>query len=107
MYSSGQPLTTPVSKYYYEGSWISEYGERNNYRVVGYHRADLGVTLKNKEKPGKRLKSNWNFSVYNAYARKNAWVINFVADENDVNKTNAEMTYLFSIIPSITYNFNF
>jgi len=116
VYSSGQPLTTPVSKYYYEGSWISEYGERNNYRVVGYHRADLGVTLKNKEKPGKRLKSNWNFSVYNIYNRANPYAIYFrTIAESDLGKnpgaitgnTAAFQTTLFKIIPAITWNFEF
>jgi hypothetical protein len=72
-----------------------------------YHRLDVSVTLKPKEKPNRKWHGEWNLSVYNAYARKNAWAINFVQEPADPYKTYAEMTYLFSIIPSISYNFKF
>jgi hypothetical protein len=45
--------------------------------------------------------------VYNAYNRKNAWAINFVQDENNPDITHAEMTYLFPVIPALTWNFRF
>ncbi|HOW32571.1 MAG TPA: hypothetical protein PLP88_13485, partial [Bacteroidales bacterium] len=60
-----------------------------------------------KEKPDKKWHHEFNLSVYNAYARKNAWSINFVQDKSDPNVTFAVKTYLFSVIPAITYNFNF
>jgi len=45
--------------------------------------------------------------VYNVYGHKNAWAINFVDDQDTAYKTKAEMTYLFTFVPSITYNFKF
>ena len=72
-----------------------------------YHRLDVSATLRSKDKPGRKFYHEWNLSVYNAYARKNPWVINFVQDEDNPSKTHAEMTYLFSIIPAITFNFHF
>ena len=60
-----------------------------------------------KNKPGKKWKSEWNLSVYNAYARKNPWAINFEDVEGKPNTKQAVMTYLFSAIPAITYNFRF
>jgi hypothetical protein len=75
--------------------------------MPAYHRLDLSVTLKGKEKPGKRWHGEWNFSVYNAYNRHNAWAINFTTDAKDPNVTYAEKTYLFAIIPALTYNFKF
>ena len=72
-----------------------------------YHRLDLSLTLKGKQKPNKRWNHEWNFSIYNAYGRKNAWTINFVQDTDNPSVTYAEKTYLFSIIPAITYNFKF
>jgi hypothetical protein len=45
--------------------------------------------------------------VYNVYNRHNAWSINFVQDELDPNTTYAEKTYLFSVIPALTYNIRF
>jgi hypothetical protein len=107
IYSSGLPFTLPTGRYKIEGNIIPLYTGRNQYRLDDYHRLDLAVTIKEKERPRKPWSGEWNFSVYNAYARKNPWTLNFVQDSEDPNRTYAEMTYLFSIIPSITYNFNF
>ena len=117
VYSSGQPLTTPISKYYFDGQWVSEYDEvRNNYRVPAYHRADIGVTLKSKDKPDKKFKSNWNFSIYNLYNRANPYAIYFRTVELEdleknkgaiVGNTAAFQTTLFKMIPAITWNFEF
>ncbi|MDB4106974.1 TonB-dependent receptor [Bacteroidia bacterium] len=117
VFSSGAPLTTPVSKYYFNDQWNSNYDEvRNNYRIPAYHRADIGVTLKSKEKPNKKFKSNWNFSVYNVYNRENPYALYF----RDIRDTDLEkfptatigntagfQTTLFKIIPAITWNFEF
>jgi hypothetical protein len=63
--------------------------------------------LKGKEKAGKKWYGEWNFSVYNVYNRHNAWSINFTHDPDNPNVTYAEKTYLFSIIPAISYNLKF
>ncbi len=72
-----------------------------------YHRLDLALTLVSKKRESRRWSGEWVFSVYNAYGRKNAWTINYERDQNDPYLVRAEKTYLFSFIPSITYNFNF
>ena len=107
VYQTGAPVTFPVGRIEYQGIYAPVYSERNEFRMPDYHRLDLAVTLKGKEKPGRKWQGEWNFSVYNAYARKNAWAISFLQDEENPKETYAEMTYLFSIIPSITYNFKF
>ncbi|MFT4827279.1 MAG: hypothetical protein ACI96L_000566 [Paracoccaceae bacterium] len=118
VFASGQPLTTPVSKYFYNGEWQTNYNdqERNNFRLPAYHRADIGVTLKSKEKPDKRFKSNWNFSIYNLYNRENPYALYFreIQDADlvkfpdaQVGNTGAFQTTLFKIIPAITWNFEF
>lgn len=113
-YTTGKPYTTPIGKYYFEGEWNPLYGERNNARLPDYHRLDVGFTWKNKET--KKFKSSWNFSVYNAYNRANAYAIYFrKASEEDAEKhefvkegdTVAVQVTLFKIIPSITWNFEF
>ena len=114
-YVSGKAFTSPVSSYIYDGKRLAIYGDRNNDRVPAYHRADIGLNLKNKEKEGKRLKSSWNFSVYNFYARENPFVVNFeeVKIENDEGEeiangqTQAVQIALFKLIPSVTWNFEF
>jgi hypothetical protein len=117
VYSSGQPLTTPVGKYLQEDNWVPLYGgTRNNYRIPAYHRADFGLTIKSKENPEKKFKSNWNFSVYNLYNRENPYAIYFrEVVESDLEKfpdatvgeTAAFQTTLFKIIPAVTWNFEF
>jgi hypothetical protein len=107
IYSTGIPFTLPSGRYEVLGNIIPVYTGRNEYRLPDYHRLDLSVTIRGKNKPGRRWKGEWNISAYNAYARKNVWTLNFVQDDTDPNRTFAEMTYLFSIIPAITYNFTF
>jgi len=107
IYSTGVPFTLPAGRYEFGGNILPLYTGRNEYRLPDYHRLDLSVTIRGKEKPGKRWYGEWNISVYNAYARKNPWTLNFQQDETNPDVTYAEMTYLFSIIPALTYNFTF
>ena len=65
------------------------------------------MNIRGKHKAGRRWSSEWIFSIYNAYARKNIWALNFRQDPEQSDVTYAEMTYLFSIVPAITYNFRF
>ena len=107
VYSTGNPMTAPSGRFPIDNVVLSVYSDRNAYRMPDYHRLDVGVTIKTKERGKRKWNGEWNFSLYNAYGRHNAWTINFIEDENNPNKTKAEMTYLFSFIPSITYNFRF
>jgi hypothetical protein len=106
VYNTGAAVTFPSGKYQINGINVPYYTERNGYRMPAYHRMDLGITLDNKKKH-KNFESSWNFSVYNLYARENAYSITFRTNENDPNKTEAVRTALFKIVPSITYNFTF
>ena len=107
VYTTGLPVTFPTGRFEYMGNIAPVYSNRNAYRMPDYHRLDLSVSLAGKDKPQRKWRWDLNLSAYNAYARKNAWTINFVQDELDPNVTHAEMTYLFSIIPALTFNFHF
>jgi hypothetical protein len=106
VYGTGKPVTFPTGRAVVEGAIVPIYSDRNAYRMPDYHRLDLSVTFRGKPSE-KRFKGEWVLSVYNAYNRHNAWAINFVQDENDPYVTYAEKTYLFGIVPSVTYNFKF
>ena len=108
VYFTGTPVTLPVGRFDFQGGVVPLYSDRNAERMPDYHRMDLSLTLREKHKPHKRWRGEWNFSVYNLYGRKNAWAINFVGDD-DLNPyfKEAEKTYLFSVVPSITYNIKF
>lgn len=105
VFYTGNAVTFPTGKYEVNGETQFSYTERNAARMPNYHRLDLGLTWirKNTEK----FESSWNFSVYNAYARENAYQITFRQSESDPNKTEAVQTTLFRLIPAITYNFKF
>jgi hypothetical protein len=119
VYYTGNAVTFPSGKYQIDGQTVNLYSERNGYRMPDYHRLDIGVTWFNKKyktsidpetqkeiQVKKRFESSWNFSVYNAYGRENAYSISFQKNE-ETGKTEAVQLALFKIIPSITYNFNF
>ncbi len=107
LYASGQPVTLPVQRYEVNGTIIPLYTERNGSRYDPYHRLDVSLSLQSKKNPSRKWQSEWVFSIYNLYNRKNTWVLNFKQDSENPNETYAEKTYLFPIIPSVTYNFKF
>lgn len=107
VYATGQPATFPTGRAQYGNTIVPIYSDRNEYRLRDYHRLDVSATWRKKQKEGSKFDWDINLSVYNAYARHNTWSINFIQDENDPNVTYAEQTYLFSIIPALTFNFKF
>ncbi len=106
VYATGMPITYPTGRFLIENNYVPIYSGRNEYRYPDYHRLDLSATWK-LTKPGKRFSHELNFSLYNAYGRKNPWSIAFMQDADQPDVSYAEMVYLFSFIPSITWNFTF
>tara|TARA_Y100000385_G_C13107844_1_gene649507 strand:- start:2747 stop:5062 length:2316 start_codon:yes stop_codon:yes gene_type:complete len=102
VYYTGDAVTFPSGKYEVGGVSIPYFTERNGYRMPDYHRMDLGLTWYMKET--KKFKHDLNFSIYNLYARENAYTITF-EENKETGETEAIQTALFKIIPSITYNF--
>jgi hypothetical protein len=107
VYNTGNAVTYPNGKYQLNGSTVFYYSEKNAYRAPAYHRLDLAANLEPKIVPNRKYQSSWSFSVYNAYARKNAFAIDFREDPDNVNKTQVVRTNLFGLIPSVTWNFKF
>ena len=105
VYNTGNAVTFPSGKYEFGGKTINLYTERNGYRMPDYHRLDLAATYHFEHKG--KYESDLNFSIYNAYGQKNPYSISFRENEDDPTKTEAVKTYLFTYIPSITYNFKF
>ncbi len=105
IYYTGNAVTFPSGKYEIEGQTVGYYTERNGYRMPNYHRLDLGVTWQRKKT--EKFESSWNFSVYNAYARENAYFIDFRQNEDNPEITEAVQFAIFKAIPSISYKFKF
>jgi hypothetical protein len=105
IYNTGNAVTFPNGKYVVDGRTVGYYTQRNGYRMPDYHRLDLGVTWIRKQTD--RYESSWNFSVFNAYGRENAYFISFRESEENPDKTEAVQISLFKFIPSISYKFKF
>lgn len=105
IFYTGNAVTFPSGKYEFDGYQVPYYTERNGYRMPDYHRLDLNIHLEGKGK--RRIKSSWDFSLYNLYNRMNAYTINFRESESNPNVTEAVKLSLFGIVPSVTWNFKF
>jgi outer membrane receptor protein involved in Fe transport len=107
-YATGTPGTYADNRLEYEG-WDIPYNstdKRNNYRLPAFHRLDLSLTLKGKQEH--RWKGEWVFSLYNLYARRNAYTIYFRQNPDNSSKQEAvRLSIIGSVIPGVTYNFKF
>ncbi|MDR2585550.1 MAG: TonB-dependent receptor [Prevotellaceae bacterium] len=104
IYSTGQPFVMPEGRYWFFDEFIPVYSARNAYRMPDYHRMDASLIIHLGKKEG-RFTNELNLSVYNVYGRKNPWMINYRMSLRGAQYT--EMTYLFGIVPSVTWNFSF
>ena len=106
IYNTGQPVTFPYGQYTLNGVTYAVYnGKRNESRYPDYHRLDLSFTCKLGKLDNRRWQHEINVSVYNAYARHNTWAITF--DQGDNGSIVTKNMYLFSAVPSISYNFKY
>ncbi len=120
VYGTGNAITLPVAEYnapihmpglkdgggsFFNGSLVSEYTGRNQFRMGAYHRMDLGVQVQKKMKHYVRT---WEFSFYNLYNRANPYFY-FIGspDFGNQNQKTLMQVSLFPIIPSISWNIKF
>ncbi|ENA1793865.1 TonB-dependent receptor [Flavobacterium psychrophilum] len=103
---TGQPVTYPNGQYVYQGITIPSYELRNKNSLPTYHHLDISATYTPKPDKKKGRQSEWVFSIYNIYARKNAASISF-RQNADSGNTEAIKLSIFGIVPSVSYNFKF
>lgn len=105
-YSTGRPMTVPVGKYQFGGSWHMMYSERNAYRLPDYFRVDVAMNID----PGHYLKAFTHASitlgVYNILGRKNPYSIYFRSTSSGM--VNGYMLSVFAVpVPYINLNLLF
>jgi hypothetical protein len=109
VYATGEAYTEASQRYEILGSNQPSiyYGARNGARLPDYHRMDLSITINRKKMPNVIYKneSNWVISIYNVYGRKNAYTLSYENDKN--GNPIIQKWYLFTFVPSVTYNFKF
>lgn len=104
-YSSGRPVSVPISKYDVGDIAVAEFSERNQYRIPDYHRMDASLTY-DPIQTNKNFKSSWTIGLYNVYGRKNAFSL-FFRDQNGAPPQGYRLAILGIPFPSLTYNFKF
>lgn len=104
-YSSGRPFTSPEGFIKFGENQYPLYAIRNNARVPDYHRLDFSWNIYQPSMRAKRFKSNWNFTIYNLYGRKNVYSV-FFRNDGRVSKA-YRLTVFGAPIVSLAYNFRF
>jgi len=104
-FSSGRPVTYPVTSYKIGDIIINQYSDRNQYRIPYYSRLDLSVRISGTLKSKKIAHPHWIFSIYNVLGRDNVYSAYFK------NVNNTVRGYYLSVfakpIPSLSFNFDF
>ena len=99
---SGAPFTVPVgfasNDMLMDGYFV--YDGINNRRLPAYHRLDLSATYARATQ--KKHLHKWTANIFNAYAHENASVVFYDSTTGQVRKTS-----MTTIIPSISYSFEF
>jgi outer membrane cobalamin receptor len=101
VFASGFTITLPYGKYTVFNEEVLAYTARNAYRLPPHHRLDIGISYIT---DGGGV---WNFSLYNAYGRRNVYTVLFRDRADQPGLKEAVKLSLFSMVPSLSYTFTF
>ncbi len=118
VYYTGAAFSTPAAFYYYQGYSVPVYLQKNNDRLPPYHRLDMNLDCRlNRE--GAKYKHSLTLALYNLYGRKNPVSVYF----NKMTGNNGSLLvpsnyyrepllvparmWLYGMVPSLNYKFNF
>jgi hypothetical protein len=106
--SSGGALTMPAGSFTFDGVSFNLYSARNGYRLPIYHRLDLSFQYMNPERnENRRFRHYWSLDIYNAYGRRNPFTLYSVQADYGFHYTQANALYLYRIVPTLSFNFEF
>jgi outer membrane receptor for ferrienterochelin and colicin len=104
-YSTGRPITLPVSKYWIDSRQYVFYSERNKLRVPDFFRMDASFNIEAGHRLTKATHGYFNIGVYNVTGRKNAYSVYYISEGN---KIQGYRLSIFGVpIPYISYNMKF
>lgn len=102
-YSTGRPITVPLSAFSFDNLSVGYFSRRNQFRIPDYHRLDVGLVIEGNHRKEKKREGHWVISLYNLYGRKNPYSVFYRSDENGVPRS-FQLAIIGTILPSITYN---
>ena len=104
-YSTGRPITLPVSKYHYGGGEFVYYSDRNQYRIPDFFRMDASFNIEPSHHLTLLTHSTISFGVYNLTGRKNAYSVYYISENG---KLKGYKMAIFGVpIPFVSYNIKF
>ena len=104
-WSTGRPITYPVSTYNLDDMMVVYYSDRNKYRIPDYMRLDFSVKVTGNLRSHKIANPNWVFSLYNVLGRQNVYSVYFRNESNGIN--GYKLSIFGKAIPSLSFNFDF
>jgi hypothetical protein len=105
VYSTGRPITLPLSKYDYAGSERIYYSDRNAYRIPDYFRSDFSINIEGNHRVHQFFHNSWSVGVYNLTGRQNAYSTFFIEQGGAIN--GYKLSIFAKPIPFINYNIRF
>lgn len=119
VFGTGNAITLPLAGYNaatnvpssngssYNGmlysNYVSDYGEKNSFRMAPYHRFDIAVQFHKKKK---RVERTFELGVYNSYNRKNPFYY-YAGYDEVTGEAELRQVSLFPIIPSVSWTYKF
>lgn len=97
------PSHNPGSNNNWSNIYATEYGAKNDFRMEAYHRFDFGLQFHKQLKRGIRT---FEFSVYNAYNRRNPYFY-YISKDNTGSQNVLKKISLFPTLPSFTWTYKF
>ncbi|HEY8894193.1 MAG TPA: carboxypeptidase-like regulatory domain-containing protein [Niastella sp.] len=104
-YSTGRPITLPIGRFYYAGSWRALYADRNAYRIPDYFRTDLSMNIEGNHKVHQKTHNSWTIGIYNLTGRKNPYSVYYVSENGLIN--GYKLSIFGSAIPFVNFNIRF
>jgi len=105
IYTSGRPATYPDGNYSFNNTIVTNYSQRNMDRLPDYHRLDISFSCVTRRFAAQKRYSIWNFSFYNLYGRPNTYSVFFRRESSALKAY--RLSVIGSVIPSISWNYNF
>jgi hypothetical protein len=103
VYSTGRPVTYPLSIYYIDGQPFVNYSLRNEYRIPDYFRMDFSINFEGTLRAKKIAHSYWMLNIYNLTGRKNAYSVFFKSEDGKIN--GYKLSVFGTQIITISWNF--
>ncbi|MBQ3635648.1 MAG: TonB-dependent receptor [Bacteroidales bacterium] len=101
---SGGRRTLPIGRYEVYGIVVPVYSERNGFKLPTFHRLDFSARFDLRSHG--RFNHFLDLTVYNVYNKKNPISV-YTDPLSGIYSEKYKMIYVYRVVPTLTYTFNF